>query len=49
MVFLLLPHDFYNSYIDGLVQDGNISIADTLEILRSCTKPPIFILFKPET
>ena len=26
-------------YIDGLVQDCSISIANTLEILQSCTKP----------
>ena len=25
--------------IDGLVQDCNISIANALEILQSCTKP----------
>ena len=25
-------------YIDGLVQDCNISIANALEILQSCTK-----------
>ena len=27
------------SYIDGLVQDCSISIANGLEILQSCTKP----------
>ena len=27
--------------IDGLVQDRSISIANALEILRSCTKPSI--------
>ena len=26
-------------YINGLVQDCSISIANTLEILQSCTKP----------
>ena len=32
----------YNvSYIDGLVQDCSISIANALEILQSCTKPSI--------
>ena len=29
--------------IDGLVQDCSISIANTLEILQSCTKPSIYI------
>ena len=28
-------------YIDGLVQDCSISIANALEILQSCTKPSI--------
>ena len=28
-------------YIDGLVQDCSISIANTLEILQSCAKPSI--------
>ena len=28
-------------YIDGLVQDCNISSALTMEILQSCTKPSI--------
>ena len=31
------------SYIDGLVRDCRISIANALEILQSCTKPSIFI------
>ena len=30
-------------YIDGLVQDCSISIANALEILPSCTKPSIYI------
>ena len=30
-----------NSYIDGLVQDYSISIANALEILQSCIKPSI--------
>ena len=28
--------------VDGLVQDCSVSIADTLEILQSCTKPSMF-------
>ena len=28
-----------SSYIDGFEQDCNISIANALEILQSCTKP----------
>ena len=28
-----------NYYIDGLVQDCSISIANALELLKSCTKP----------
>ena len=31
----------YDSYIDGLVQDCSISIANALEILQSYTKPSI--------
>ena len=27
------------AYIDGLVQDCSISIANALELLQSCTKP----------
>ena len=30
---------FDNGYIDGLVQDCSNSIANTLELLQSCTKP----------
>ena len=30
--------------IDGFVQDCNNSIADALELLQSCTKPPILFL-----
>ena len=30
------------SYIDGLVQDCNISIANALEMLQSCTKPSTY-------
>ena len=33
-----------DDYIDGLVQDCNISIANALEILQSCTEPPICLL-----
>ena len=29
-------------YVDGLVQDCSISIANALEILQSCTKPSIY-------
>ena len=32
-------------YIDGLAQDCSISIANTLEILQSCTKPSILTLW----
>ena len=28
-----------DEYIDGLVQECSISIANALEILQSCTKP----------
>ena len=30
------------TYIDGLVQDCNNSIANALELLQSCTKPSIY-------
>ena len=35
------PGDYYDDahYIDGSVQDCSISIANTLEILQSFTKP----------
>ena len=38
-------HAFWTTvlYIDGLVQDCSISIADTVEILQSCTKPLICV------
>ena len=36
---LLQEYEFGNA--DGLVQDCNISIANALEILQSCTKPSI--------
>ena len=29
---------FFHKYIDGLVQDCSNSIANTLELLQSCTK-----------
>ena len=32
-------------HIDGLVQDCNNSIADALELLQSCTKPYIYIIW----
>ena len=28
-----------NYHIDGLVQDCSVSIANALELLKSCTKP----------
>ena len=34
----------YDKYIDGLVQDCSDSIANTLELLQSCTKTVIFIV-----
>ena len=34
----------FDFHIDGLVQDCSISIANTLEILQSCTKPSIYHL-----
>ena len=34
---------FYKKYIDGLVQDCSISIADALEILQPCPKPSIYV------
>ena len=33
-ISFIVTHD-----VNGLVQDCNISIAHTLEILQSCTKP----------
>ena len=30
-------------YINDLVQDCSNSIADILELLHSCTKPPIYV------
>ena len=36
-----LMHRSMKNYIDGLVIDCSISIADALEILQSCTKPSI--------
>ena len=36
-------------YIDGLVQDCSISIANALEILQSCTKPSICIMMTLKT
>ena len=33
-----------NCYINGVVQDCSISIANALEILQSCTKPSIFLI-----
>ena len=35
------PSLCFDKYIDGLVQDCSISIANALEILQSCTKPSI--------
>ena len=34
-----------DTYIDGLVQDCSISIANALEILQSCTKPLIYACY----
>ena len=36
-----LSHTAIFHYIDGLVQDCSNSIANTLELLQSCTKPSI--------
>ena len=33
---------FISTFIDGLAQEYNISIASGLEILQSCTKPSIY-------
>ena len=33
-----------DAYIDGLVQDCSISIANAWEILQSCTEPPTYSL-----
>ena len=30
---------FYDTYINGLVQDSSNSIANALELQQSCTKP----------
>ena len=35
-----MPYEHKN--IDGFMQDCSISIANTLEILQSCTKPSIY-------
>ena len=35
-------HWFWRKYIDGFVQNCSISMANTLKILQSCTKPLIF-------
>ena len=34
----------YIMYMDGLVQDYSISIANTLEILQSCSKQSIYVI-----
>ena len=34
--------EFRFFYIDGLVQDCSVCIANALEILQSCTKPSIY-------
>ena len=34
----------HHACINGLVQDSNISIANALEILQSCTKPLIYYI-----
>ena len=43
-----VPNFYINNatciFIDGLVQDCNNSIANLLELLQSCTKPPICAL-----
>ena len=39
---IMRPHHF-----DGLVQDCSISIANALQILQSCTKPPMSALLCP--
>ena len=31
-------------YVDGFVQDGSNSIANTMELLQPCTKPSICFL-----
>ena len=49
MALQYIPYKFHTvsscyvsyDYIDGLVEDCNISIANALEILQSCTKPSI--------
>ena len=35
---------YFIQYVDGLVQDCSISIANTLDILQSCTKPLMRLL-----
>ena len=34
------------NYIDGLVQDCSISIANTLELLQSCTEPSVWYSYE---
>ena len=39
---LLLVIFFKEMHVDGLVQDCSNSIANTLELLQSCTKPSMY-------
>ena len=38
---VISPEIVFGENIDGLVQDCSISIALAMEMLQSCTKPPI--------
>ena len=39
-----ISFDLWWRYVDGLVQDSSISIANAMEILKSCTKPSMYAL-----
>ena len=44
-IIILVLKLYWRKHIDGLVQHGNKSIANTLELLLSCTKPSICYYF----
>ena len=39
----VIAYIIHEAYIDGLMQDCSNSIANTLELLQSCTKPSTYI------
>ena len=45
LAWLIKFQIFFNTdYNDGLAQDSSISIANAMEIMKSCTKPSIYDL-----